>query len=210
MANTVFSSRFFLMAQGLICLRAANVNFDYLVNMESIIFIYYKVIISLFHFPKCLSFLILQHLHYSFLPFLSTISTIHPIIFLVFFQSYGLLFAIIVLQAYMYTYIPNYNLLSLNKITSMYIFSDDHFLIDNQLQHSSLGKIISPTLSIPQLPVVLCVDLGIHSLFPCTPIHFGKSFAVVYFISCLVSHVGKTLLMLLLMLLGDRVSPRTP
>lgn len=49
----------------------------------------------------------------------------------------------------MYTYIPNYNLLSLNKITSMYIFSDDHFLIDNQLQHSSLGKIISPTLSIP-------------------------------------------------------------
>lgn len=39
MANTVFSSRFFLMAQGLICLMAANVNFDYLVNMESIIFI---------------------------------------------------------------------------------------------------------------------------------------------------------------------------
>lgn len=54
MANTVFSSRFFLMAQGLICLMAANVNFDHLVNMESIILIYYEVIISLFHFPKCL------------------------------------------------------------------------------------------------------------------------------------------------------------
>lgn len=49
----------------------------------------------------------------------------------------------------MYTYIPNYNLLSLNNITSMHIFSDDLFKIDNQLLRSSLGKIISPTLSIP-------------------------------------------------------------
>lgn len=62
----------------------------------------------------------------------------------------------------------------------MYVFSTDHFKLDNQL----VGKNSSPTLSIPYLPIVVCVGLRPS----------GRSwftFACLWlFSSCLGRHVG--------------------
>jgi hypothetical protein len=49
------------------------------------------------------------------------------------------------------------NLLSVYNVTCIYVFRADHLALDKQLVSSSLGKIISLALSIPHLPIVLCV-----------------------------------------------------
>lgn len=49
----------------------------------------------------------------------------------------------------------------------MYPFQLGNSVLDNQMVCSSLGINMSPTLSIPLLPVVLCAELKPHVLFPC-------------------------------------------
>lgn len=50
----------------------------------------------------------------------------------------------------------------------------DHLVLENQLRASSLGKTtISPTLSVPQLTVALCLQLRLHELF-----HFEVSMSI--------------------------------
>lgn len=44
-------------------------------------------------------------------------------------------------------------------LVCIYDFRSDHLLSDNQFVCSSLEKTISPTLSNPELPVVLCAEL---------------------------------------------------
>ena len=70
-------------------------------------------------------------------------------------------------------YISKCNILCLYNVTGMYIFRVDHlFVLDSQLVRSSLGKAISPTCSIPLLPLVLWVGLWLCRLFL---LHFGMS-----------------------------------
>jgi hypothetical protein len=52
----------------------------------------------------------------------------------------------------------------------MYIFSNDHLVLESQLVCSSLGKAIFLTPRIPQLLVILCIKLKPHGLFP---VNFG-------------------------------------
>lgn len=40
-----------------------------------------------------------------------------------------------------------------------------HLVLDNQSVCSSLGKTMSPVLSVPQLLVVLCLELGPHKTY---------------------------------------------
>lgn len=55
----------------------------------------------------------------------------------------------------------------------MYVFCDDHLVLANHLMcEQSLGKIISPSFSIPQLPVGFCGGLRPHRL---SSVHFGIS-----------------------------------
>lgn len=53
------------------------------------------------------------------------------------------------MHIYIYKYIPKHNTLSLNNDTYTYVFRPDHLVLDNQLVCSSLGKVMSPTPSIP-------------------------------------------------------------
>lgn len=71
----------------------------------------------------------------------------------------------------------------------MYIFRNAHFLMDNQLVYSSLGKTTSPTPNFPQLPTVLIegCSLAGFSLYTLT-----CSLVLFLVNSCLGSHVGKT------------------
>lgn len=62
----------------------------------------------------------------------------------------------------MHVYILNneHSLLSLYNVTYMFAIRADNLVLENQLVYSSVGNTISPTLSIPWLPVVLCVGLS--------------------------------------------------
>lgn len=55
-----------------------------------------------------------------------------------------------------YTFVPKYNLFSLNNVTCMYVFGAGISL---------LGKTIIPTPDFLQLPLVLYVGLGSHGFF---------------------------------------------
>ena len=70
-----------------------------------------------------------------------------------------------------------------------------------------MGKNISPTLHIPQLPLVLSVGLKPPGL---SPVHLSVSFVASLFSSCLGNHVGGTLCVYLLTFLGDTVSEKIP
>lgn len=58
-----------------------------------------------------------------------------------------------------------YNLVSPCNVIIMYVFKTDHLVWADQLVCSSPGKTVSPILSIPQLPAVLCLGLQ-----PCEPL----------------------------------------
>lgn len=84
----------------------------------------------------------------------------------------------------------------------MYAFRKDHLVLYNQWVCSSLGKAAFPFLSILYLPVVLCLELRHHELFP-------FRIFVLFVQVILGSHAGETLGVHLQKLLGDRVSQRT-
>lgn len=50
---------------------------------------------------------------------------------------------------YIYILFRKYNWLSLYTVTYVSVFRADHLELDNELVSSSLGKTVSPTLSIP-------------------------------------------------------------
>lgn len=66
----------------------------------------------------------------------------------------------------LYIHIAKQNLQSSHNATCMYIFRSDHLILDNLLVCSSLGKTTSPAPRIAQLPIVICVGLRPHGLFP--------------------------------------------
>jgi hypothetical protein len=74
------------------------------------------------------------------------------------------------------SYIHKHTLLSLYNVMCMSVFEADHLVLDNQVVCSSLRKTISPTLGIPQWPVVLCVGLEPHRHFL---LYFSMSIVVV-------------------------------
>jgi len=43
------------------------------------------------------------------------------------------------------------------RVTCLYVFRDEHWILNNQFVCSSMGKTISPAVHIPELPVVLPV-----------------------------------------------------
>ena len=53
-------------------------------------------------------------------------------------------------------------------LTYMHV-SVDYLVVDNKLVCSALGKPMSPTLSVPLMPVDLCIELRPHGL---SPVHF--------------------------------------
>jgi hypothetical protein len=73
------------------------------------------------------------------------------------------------IYTHIYIYIAKYNPFSLYSVTPMYVFRDDHFVLDNQLACSSLRKTISTTLSILSCSS-LCVGLRPPGTYP---IDFG-------------------------------------
>lgn len=73
----------------------------------------------------------------------------------------------------LYLSVPRYNLLNLYSVTCVYIFRDYNLVLDNQSVCSFLRETVSPTLSIPCLPVILGVGLqpsnALRAQFwPCT------------------------------------------
>lgn len=50
---------------------------------------------------------------------------------------------------YILTKSLNYNLLSLYKVTCVYVLRTNHVILDNQLVSFYIGKAISPSLGIP-------------------------------------------------------------
>ena len=87
----------------------------------------------------------------------------------------------------------------------MYIFTTEHFVLDNQLVCSSLDKTISPILGIPQLLLDRCKMLNHHELSPTTLL-----WVLSFFISCLGSHVGENLWVQILKFLGDTMPQKIP
>jgi hypothetical protein len=84
-----------------------------------------------------------------------------------------------------------------------YVFKDDRWALDNQPMHSSLAKITSAIPSFPQL-LFLFAELSPGGLSPlvCPLVLF-------LFSSCLGHHhVGEALQVLLLIFLGDTISPQ--
>ena len=55
--------------------------------------------------------------------------------------------------------VHKHNLSSPYSVISLYDFRAEHLGLDKQLTCSSLRKLISPVLNIPQLPVILCEGL---------------------------------------------------
>lgn len=104
---------------------------------------------------------------------------------------------------HIHIYISNYSLLGPYNVTCMYAFRDGHLALDNQLVCCSFGKFTSPAPSFPQLPVVVCVGLRPRG---CFLVQFDVFVGVILVYSALDDHVGETLLVKLLMLLGDTVS----
>ena len=76
------------------------------------------------------------------------------------------------------------------NVACTYVFRADPWVLDRKLLCSSLGKTISSALSIPQFPVVLCVELRLPAL---SIFHVSMSI-VVLSDSCLGNHVVETLL----------------
>lgn len=64
-----------------------------------------------------------------------------------------------------YKYLPKYSPLHLYNATHTNVFRADRLVLCNQSVCSSLGKTMSPTLSLPYLPVVLRVGLRPCALF---------------------------------------------
>lgn len=79
------------------------------------------------------------------------------------------------------------------------IFRADQFRLGNQLVCSSSGQTIAPTLTIPQLPGVLCVVLRPHNF----PLSILAGLLVLSYFSSCVGDVEKTCLKLLTFL-GDK------
>lgn len=118
-----------------------------------------------------------------FLPFLPS-KCFHRYI-LVFFQTHDF-FHCLLLHASIHTYTSLNITISVYKKLLAHVFKIDHLVLDNQLVYFSLEKTISPTLSILQLPIFLCIMLRPHGL---SSIHFGMSIDVYY--PCL-AHVGQS------------------
>ena len=67
----------------------------------------------------------------------------------------------------MYIHIhSNYNLISLNNVTHMYVLRIPHLILDNQLVCYFLEKTISHSLRMFKLHVILCVELSLNGLSP--------------------------------------------
>jgi hypothetical protein len=64
--------------------------------------------------------------------------------------------------------------LSLYNVTCVHVFRSDH--LDDQLLCSLLGKTISPALSIPSFPVVLCIG---RRSFGLSSVHDSMSISAV-------------------------------
>lgn len=94
----------------------------------------------------------------SHIPLLSLFLNSWPLFSLVYMNMYICIY----ICTYMHIYILNseHSLLSLYNVTYMLAIRADNLILDNQLVWSSVGNTISPTLSIPWLPVVLCVGLS--------------------------------------------------
>lgn len=95
----------------------------------------------------------------------------------------------------MFIYIPKYISIACSvcimlHIICMYVFSTDHFVLENQLEYSSLGKTISLILGIPSMPIVLCVKLRHPGL---SPIHVSISVVAVLLYTYSGSNVGDSL-----------------
>lgn len=108
-------------------------------------------------------FQIIIKLHISFFPFLLPITLL--------FQFHGL-FTMILICIYIY----KFSLLSMYNVICVYIFGVDLLALNYILVYSFLEKSVSPNLSFPRLPTVLCVDLRRRWLFS---VHFGMSIGVI-------------------------------
>lgn len=114
-------------------------------------------------------------------------------------------------QYYIYIYIQAYKYTditcSASLISFVYMFfRADHLILDNKLVCSFLRSTISPTVSIPYLPMFLCVELRPQGL---SPVHIRISI-----VSCLISsvsdsHVGETWWVQLSKLLGNNIVQKT-
>ena len=55
-----------------------------------------------------------------------------------------------------------------NQPACMYVFKDDHLVLDNQPRSLIPRETDSPALSFPSLLVVFCLGVGPREVHPCT------------------------------------------
>lgn len=95
--------------------------------------------------------------------------------------------------------ILKYNLLSPYSVICVYVFRDDHLVLESQLVCSSSRRAASPISSSTQLPVAAYVGLRPWEVYP----HAVWHVYCVLLVQLVVGHAGETLQEQILMLLGD-------